>query len=133
MAIRFPDRRRGIIVSGQEAVIANLNKEIRALDNRNRAGLAEAALIVKRESMIRTPVDTGNLKGSAFTEVISTAGRGTGAVIGYADSEIGGYALHVHENMDARHIVGQARFLATALVVKAHEVFEAIKRRATIR
>jgi len=118
-----------ITVTGQDKIIRNLNKQIVAMSERNRAGMSEAALIVKRESMIRTPVKTGNLKGSTYTAVVSNMRTGVSGEIGYTAA----YAVYVHENLDAHHNVGQARFLAMALVAKERAVLEALRRHATIK
>lgn len=119
-------RRRGMIVSGQEEIIRNLNAEIRKMTDRSRKGMRTAALIVRRESMERTPVEFANLKGEHYTEVWDEPGIGISAEVGTGTDVSRGYAIYVHEILDNRHTVGQARFLATALIVKSKEVLQAI-------
>lgn len=121
--------RKTINITGQNKVIRNLNKEIAAVKHRGPDVMRRAALVVRRAAQLLTPVDTGNLKNSAYTEVTVSLRRGVGAIIGFTAA----YAIWVHENLDAHHVVGQARFLATALVEKAREVFEIISRGIRIK
>ena len=79
-----------------DKVLKNLNREIGRIEGRTRAGLFAAGLKVQRESQKRVPVETGNLKGSAFTRK-ALADPDT-VEIGY-EAE---YALHVHENMEQK-------------------------------
>ncbi len=58
---------------GVEKVLANLNREIKKIENRTQAGLTAAGLFVRGEAQERTPVDTGNLRNSAYT--ITPGGR----------------------------------------------------------
>lgn len=51
---------------GLEKVFNNLNNEIGKIKKVTIAGLIEAGLLVKREAMKITPVDTGNLKAGAY-------------------------------------------------------------------
>lgn len=121
--------RRRLNITGQDKVIANLNKEIRGMKDRSRGGMKESALLVRRESMKQTPVLTGNLKGSHYTEIISDLRHGVGAEIGLTAS----YAPYVHENLDAHHKNGRARFLALALVENARNILQILARHARIK
>ena len=124
-------RGMGISIKGQDAVIKNLNKEIRGVKNRTRKGMAAAALIVKAESMDRVPVDDSFLKNEHDTDVFETP-QGVRAIIHTGGLVSRPYAVVQHENLDFRHTVGQARFLATALIIKAKEVFAVIAGTARI-
>ena len=123
-----------IRISGIEQVLKNLNWEIKLINNRSRAGLRDAALVVRRRSQQLTPVDIGNLKASAYTEAYDTP-LGPGAEIGYTAD----YAVFVHEidrhhktGKPIVHQVGQWKFLETALKEKSKEVLEIIRRHADI-
>ena len=80
-------------ITGMNQVLQNLNREIKAIENRSQAGLMKAGLLVKRESQLKTPVDTGNLKASAYVESVSGASSRIGVIIGYTAF----YAPFVHE------------------------------------
>lgn len=113
-------------VEGLEEVTKNLNAEIKKIEGKTMGGLLKAGYIVQAEALRRTPVDTGNLRGSSYTR---KAQDGSLSVeIGYGAA----YALYVHENMDANFKVGQAKFLETALFDKSGEVLEVIAREAKI-
>ena len=79
-------------ITGAKTVQFNLNKEILKIRGRTKAGLRAAALIVKRDSVKITPIDTSNLRGSAYTETGGTIAMPT-ATIGYTAA----YAPFVHE------------------------------------
>jgi len=111
-------------ITGLDKVLRNLNREITGIRNRSKAGLREAALVVRRRSMQLTPVDTGNLRASAYSEVFDTV-KGPAAEIGY----MAGYAVYVHE-INKNYTVGQWKFLETALKEKQHEIVEIIRKRA---
>jgi hypothetical protein len=119
---------RRITVTGLDRVLTNLNRQVLKIKKRTAAGMWEAALIVQRRSMELTPVDTGNLKGSAYSILVPRLlAGGPGAEIGYTAS----YAPFVHE-IDRNYKVGQWKFLETALKEKRKEVLEAIRRRARV-
>ena len=86
------------------------------------------ALYVKGEQIMAkakelTPVDTGNLRASGHVtlprigphkaEVELGFGGSAGATVG---GKYVGYALYVHENLSAKHKVGQAKFLEAPFV-----------------
>lgn len=75
-----------------------------------RRGLMKVGLFVQRESQLRTPVDTSNLRNGADTRFKKTT-KGASVRVVY----VAAYAVFVHENMHARHPIGRAKFLATAV------------------
>lgn len=94
-------------VKGYDQVIANLNKEVARIEGATMEGLMEAGLKVLKVAQERTPVDTGNLKNSGF---VRKQGK-LGVTIGFSAA----YAIYVHENLEAHHDTGQAKFLESAL------------------
>jgi hypothetical protein len=99
--------------------LGGVDKLKRRLDKRpqlatmiGRAILAETRIEAK-ESMRRTPVEYGTLRSS--TEVL---GPFYDAGI-YCQIHVGGpsapYAVYVHENLEAQHTVGQAKFLESTI------------------
>jgi hypothetical protein len=65
---------------------------------------------LQQKSVDITPVDTGALRSSAFTEA-DRQGKNPGVVVGFEEE----YAIYVHENLEAHHNVGQAKFLEQPL------------------
>ncbi len=131
-------------VVGLDKVMKNLNKEIARIDGASMAGLWDVGLQIQRASQNRVPVDTGNLKGSHYTragtQLTRLHRRGdapdpTGSVPNNT-VEIGAtasYAMSVHENMEARHRVGMAKFMERAITDNQSKILEIVRRRAKIR
>lgn len=130
-------------LKGLDAVIRNLNKEIKRIEGAGMAGLWDAGLQIQAASQRRVPVDTGNLKGSHYTRAESKLVRldksgnapdPQGSVPPHA-VEVGAtadYALFVHENLEAQHTVGEAKFLERAIDENQGGILEIIRRRAAI-
>lgn len=102
-----------VTVTGVEAILRKLARAPEAF-----LGLAESAVraeldIEATESQRRTPVLTGALRASHLVSVEATRRDVTGRI------SVGGvaapYALYVHENLEAHHNVGQAKFLESTL------------------
>lgn len=79
------------------------------------SGVVEDALLdcgndLQQKSVKITPKDTGALRGSAFTEAERKA-RNPSVIVGFEEE----YAIYVHENLEAHHPVGQAKFLEQPL------------------
>jgi len=111
-------------VVGLEDVKKNLNREINAIKGRTYAGLLAAGLFVEGEAKGLAPVDTGALKNSGFT-------RKSGALaveVGFSAA----YAIFVHENLEAHHHVGQAKFLQTPIDQKRQQILAIIQERARV-
>jgi len=92
-----------------QEIVARMKRELET-------AVYQEALDVQRFSMRMTPVETGALRASHETKRPRTDSGGTIVV----DIVVGGpsapYALYVHENLDANHEVGQAKFLETAVL-----------------
>jgi len=62
-------------------------------------GLKKAGLFLQRESQKIVPVQTGNLKNSAFTRNVGGRGAAADVVVGYTAA----YAVYVHEDLSKAH------------------------------
>lgn len=76
--------------------------------------LYEEAGIEMTEAKRRTPVDTGALRTSGHVTKPSWSGRKVSVNL-YFGGPAAPYAIYVHENEDAFHRVGQAKFLESTL------------------
>lgn len=121
---------------------SNREEVIRQLMAAQFRGLQAVAIEVAGEAKKRTPVDTGRLRASIAwaagptprTHDDSAQGQdGTlvrsSYVVGAARGEahVGSnveYAPYVHEDLDAYHAVGQAKFIETAFDVKTDRAQE---------
>ena len=105
-------------VTGLEDVQRRLAQLARGIPNEVARALYEEAQIERLESMRRTPVDTGALRGSHHVTQPRIAGREISVTI-----EVGGvaapYAVKVHENTESFHRVGQAKFLESTILESA--------------
>ena len=96
-------------LEGLDKVLKNIQKEIDHIEGASLDGLKAAALKVQRLSDKRTPVDTGNLKSSG--ETITLTSSPPVVAVSYSAN----YAVFVHENLEARHTNGRAKFLESAV------------------
>lgn len=87
--------------------------------------MREEAEIEMTEAKQRTPVKTGNLRASGI--VLGPDEDGTVTL------QFGGpaapYAVYVHENLDAFHKVGQAKFLESVVLESAPNMAERLAER----
>ena len=113
-------------ITGERDVLKNISDQIERMDKVTMKGLLEAGLLVQGVAQGRTPVDTGNLKGTAYTR---KAQNGDLSVeVGYTAD----YALVVHEDMEAHHENGQAKFLTSTLHDEESRVLNIISRNAEV-
>jgi hypothetical protein len=80
-----------------------------------RQGMDEFGEVVIGHAQQLTPVDKGTLQGSGTTEPAESAEGGLTKLIGFNTE----YAAAVHENLEANHKVGQAKFLEAAMTEDA--------------
>ena len=80
-------------MKGIDNVLRNLNKEVKGIAGRTKAGVKKAGMILEKASMKRCPVVTSNLKNSHYSESFNTP-KGPGCEIGFTAT----YAPFVHEN-----------------------------------
>jgi hypothetical protein len=96
---------------------------------------AEAIMTLSKDKYV--PVDTGNLKASGHVELPQIEGSQITVVLGYggpagarptqSHSKDVGYAVHVHENPNARHTVGQWKYLETPLKAGVPDIIRELK------
>ena len=75
------------------------------------AGMYETGLAIIADAVKRTPVDFGRLRASHYVTRPEPSTRGPRLELGFGTD----YAVPVHENLQARHVVGEARFLKRAI------------------
>lgn len=104
-------------VTGQAEVMRNLVELARAFPQEAATALQAELEIEATESQRRTPVETGALRAS---HAVTVDGDGEDVV---GRITVGGaaapYAVYVHENLEAYHPVGQAKFLESTLTESA--------------
>jgi len=119
----------GARLEGLNQVVANLNKEVRGIRGRTKTGMWLAGLYIKGAALPLTPVDTGNLRQSAYV----TAGEGPGGPgveIGYTAS----YAIYVHEIDKNYRAPGTGwQYLTKAVRMSKKAVLDIVRRTARVR
>jgi hypothetical protein len=84
--------------------------------NRVKTAMKVECEIELTEMKRRTPVDEGSLRASEHLEGPEGEAGGTFEVRWSAGGPAAPYAIHVHENLDAHHPVGQAKFMESVLL-----------------
>jgi hypothetical protein len=123
-----------IAVLGKDEVLYKLKGRFNLIKKNTQAGMLAAGLKVQRLSQQRVPVDTGNLRASAYTQKSPDAQLAV--EVGYTAT----YAVFVHENMEQKlkgkprasgrgvywgpH--GQPKFLESALIDLKGEIARTI-------
>lgn len=120
-------------LKGLETVMSNLRAEFAAAGQATERGLYAAGLIIEKDSLRRTPRDTGALRNSIYTNALP----GRRVEVGYTAE----YAPFVHENMNPSSgvprggnkrgtywDVGEPKFLEHAAQAKEQEALEAVAR-----
>jgi len=116
------------MVTGAQEIIARLRVEDVRLGHKVQKGLTRAGLLLQRESQKITPVDTGNLKNSAFTRRFGS-GWASMVVVGFTAA----YAVYVHERTDLQHKKGkEAKFLEKAMKRNWPQLLEVIAGRSDV-
>lgn len=75
-----------------------------------RTFMKEITTAVHRDALQRTPIDTGLLRASSRKAVKGDETGSFGEVSYHAD-----YSIPVHENLTARHPIGEAKYLENAV------------------
>ena len=119
-------------VFGGDKVEKNMNRAIKQLGKDIERGLDAAALFIQAETRKRTPVVTGNLKGSIYTAKGKT-------IRGFPVAEVGStasYATAVHENLqpkERKSKVGGPKFLERAVNDNRRKIVEIVAKYARIK
>ncbi len=119
-------------VRGLSAVQRRLEAMAKGMPNEVGKALRAEAEIEMTEAKNRTPVDTGALRASGH--VIGPKVDRDGI---YVEMDFGGpaapYAIKVHEDMEAFHRVGQAKFLESVVLESAPFLARRVAKRVNLR
>lgn len=122
----------GFRFTGQQKVSAKLKSVAKTMPDRIKAALYQEAQIDMTEVKKRTPVDTGNLRASEHVTKPSEEGS-----LIFVEMVAGGvaapYAITVHENLDAFHPVGQAKYMESVIMESAPYIAERVRRRLELK
>jgi hypothetical protein len=117
-------------LEGREQMRAKLTRVRTRFPKEYRKAMQEEMKIELAESNRRTPIDTGDLRNSGRLESQQTA-RSASVEIVYGSDSVD-YAVTVHEDLEAFHRVGQAKFLESTLNESEPHMGKRIARRINI-
>ncbi len=103
------------MILGMNEVIGRLQRIHDGLPDEMANALREEAKIELREAIRRTPRDTGALRKSGKISEVKKSERTCSINISFG-GEQAPYAIYVHEDLEAYHPVGQAKFLESVLL-----------------
>jgi len=102
-------------LGGADAMRAKLKRLADKFPNTVARGLYQETEVEVREVKMRTPVDTGTLRGTIRQVGPFINGRMIYTMIA-AGGPSAPYALYVHENLEAHHPVGQAKYIESVIL-----------------
>ena len=115
-------------ITGLKKVQAALSMEIRKIENRSSRSLEISGLKIRADAQRLCPVDSGNLRSSAFNTKIKTGSfKQKFVAVGFNAN----YAVYVHE-IDKDYTVGQWKFLQTAIKMNHKTVINNITRHSRV-
>lgn len=98
-------------ITGGKKVVANLKKLVKLYPDAAHAAIYQEAVEILRASVIRTPVEFGVLRSSAYAAPVRRE-KSVGVELGFGTD----YAIFVHERTDLRHPRGgEAKFLERSI------------------
>jgi len=113
---------------GAEAIAAKLRQLVARLPEEAANALFEEAQIEMTEAKQRTPVDTGALRASGRVHPPKIVGHDISVALTFGGPAVD-YAIVVHEDLDAVHPVGQAKFLELTLNESRPHLLQRVARR----
>jgi len=115
-------------MSGGDEMRAKLQRLAKRFPQEEEMALFQEAQIEMTESKKRVPVDTGTLRASGHVLKPETKWGRTSVDLVYGGAAEK-YAVIVHEDLEANHKVGQAKFLESVLMESAPTMGERIAKR----
>ena len=120
-----------VVITGGSELAAKL----RGLGDPSRVGHAVGAALYQEAETIMAdsktnyvPVDVGTLHNSGHVQMPEISGSKASVLLGFGGAA-SDYALAVHENLTARHTVGQAKYLEKPMLAAARGMTDRLGRR----
>lgn len=117
-----------VMLKGADVVSAKLARMASRLPGVVSAAMYAEAEIEMAEAKRRTPWDTGALRSSGHVQPPRRDGSGVSVTLGFGGSAAP-YAIFVHENLEAFHPNGQAKFLESTLTESSPYMADRIAKR----
>lgn len=113
-------RSRGVMLIGDDILISKLRATEKEMNHKVARAMQKAGGEIIRVAIPKTPLKTGELRKRSFNEGPLEKDGIYSQVVGYekfADlwDKDNPYAVAVHENLEAKHRVGEAKYLEKAV------------------
>jgi predicted GTPase len=118
----------GFQIAGLDAVRGKLLGLSAGMEDAVANALEAEAEIEMTEAKRRTPVLTGVLRASGHVQPVKRSGREISVVLAFG-GPAAPYAVYVHENLEAFHKNGQAKFLESVILESAPHLANRIAER----
>lgn len=112
-------------VTGEELVNANIQRTIKENWNDAKKALLKEGNIILNDSIKQTPLEFGDLRRSGTVEEVKDTKKEYVIAIGFNTE----YAAAVHENLNAHHPVGKAKYLEDPLMARIDDIPKNIAKR----
>lgn len=119
-------------IEGVQELRRSLLSASKRVDDESGRALVPEAEALKKKAQARTPVDTGALRDS-FEVSRPKQSRGVVSVEVRAGGPSAPYAAKVHENMEASHAKGEAKFLQRPTLEARGRLLRALAGRFSLR
>lgn len=101
------------VIRGIASTTRNLNRAIAMIEGNTREGMLQGVLFLRSEAVPLTPIETGTLRGSSFTDITAPGVTPIRARVGYTAE----YAPYVHEMVRRSGVAGPRQDRTTAAFV----------------
>ncbi|MES2360157.1 MAG: HK97 gp10 family phage protein [Gemmatimonadota bacterium] len=118
-------------ITGLDALLTNVERIATDLHASIAGAMSAEAEVIMAEAKALTPVDTGALRASGHVNAPLVSGHTISVTMGFGGAAVD-YALTVHENLEAHHPVGQAKYLEQPLMAAAKTLPERIAARVRL-
>jgi hypothetical protein len=118
-------------LKGADDVLEKIGQALIAARQQAAGGLYRVAEEMIAESKQRVPVDTGALKNSGHVQGPDESPGGVSVTLGYGGPSAG-YAIIVHEDLEALHRVGEAKFLESVVREYAPTLLDRVAKGITL-
>lgn len=115
-------------LDGVAAMQAKIRAFAKRMPDKAAVALFRESEIEMTEAKRRTPVDTGTLRASGFVYPPERNGNRISVLLSFGGAAET-YAIIVHEDLEAHHRIGQAKYLESVLSESAGHMLTRIGRR----
>jgi len=115
----------GVTLIGQKELLARLSVYNEKMTKEVARALKDSGDEIVRVALPLTPLDTGELRARSFNDGPLEFNGSYHQVVGYERHDrnyVDQYAVKVHEDLTARHSVGQAKYLEEAVNITAPKI-----------